>query len=576
MREISARMQSLGLMALVLAVFAPALGAPLNPLDDRAIVQWLYNLQGFPFHDIFGRTTDYYYRPVLLLTYLTDLYLWGAETSFMHLENLLLHAANTVLVFACARKSIAVWFPEHRWLPLVAALLFALHPVNTEAVNWIAARSDLLAGTFVLLATWLLLQAINQRRPLFAWFSLLPLVLGVLSKETAIFFLPAALALVFCATRICPEQKLGGLDRKDYLFLLSPYLFIPMLYLGVRGPGLLSHDSGMGLLRGFIVLDGLSSLQAALAGLGFYARKLLWPWPLNFAIDRVPEDYFWCGLLVVATLIWAVWRRGPVAGMLLACAFFVASALLALLLRPAWTPVAERYLYIPSAFFAMAVVPPGARLYTRFLRKRGGGVMLVLGLALITATTVSRNFIWQDNIRLFEDAVGKSPDFPFAKATLADLLREAGREAEGVALIQTNTAPANLRNADYLDLQRAKLLLEQGQPVAARDMILAKRRRDGQLYYKFQELLVKVDSVLLNDHQANNWPEILGELTSLYNELYAVSRDPFYLYRLGRLYLQIGDRVNAAYCLRQAAVEAPTGAHYKEAAQNLANRLNSP
>jgi hypothetical protein len=138
--------QALGLAFLVLAIFYPALHAPLNPMDDRAIVQWLYSVEGSNAWSILTRSTDYFYRPVLLFTYLLDLKLWGAETSFMHLGNVLLHVANTLLLFACARNVCNRFFPAANWPPFLAALLFAIHPV--KVISWHVSLSCLQPCSF--------------------------------------------------------------------------------------------------------------------------------------------------------------------------------------------------------------------------------------------------------------------------------------------------------------------------------------------------------------------------------------------------------------------------------------------
>jgi tetratricopeptide (TPR) repeat protein len=202
--------------------------------------------------------------------------------------------------------------------------------------------------------------------------------------------------------------------------------------------------------------------------------------------------------------------------------------------------------------------------------------VLLAGMFVVAGTTVSRNFLWQDNVRLFEDAARKAPDFPFVKATLASLLMEAGRKEEAASIIRTNVAPEGLRNADFLDLQRAQLLYENGRVADARTMILAKRRKGKQLYYKFQELLLSVDGALLGAQPDLAPRELVEEYLALHHELYTVYREPFYLYRLGQFYLRLGDRESARKYFHQSAAEAPPGAHYLASARILADRLTSP
>ncbi len=572
--------QALCLAALVLTLFYPALNAPLNPMDDRAIVQWLYNMEGHGVWDFFAHTTGNYYRPVLMATYLLDMRLWGAEASFMHLENVLLHAANVLLVFLCARIVSRRLLPKVTWLPLLAALLFAIHPVNTEAVNWIAGRSDLLACFFVLVATSLLLWGIATGRPFCAYLSILSLAPGFFSKETAVFFVPAALVIILCDNGPLGNDRLRLIERvKSRLPFLLPYLVLPLLYLVVRGLFLLSRDTGLGLAMQFITnrhLDLGAMVQTSLMGLGFYTKKLVAPLPLNFTIFQVPDYYFWVGLFLLPVLGWFVWRRDLIRGLFLASFCLGFSAILAMLLRPAWTPVAERYLYIPSAFFCVAATIAGARLLSRIPCQQAVPMVLVIFFSATAYATVDRNLVWQDNISLFEDAVRKAPDFPFARSVLADLLIEAGRVEEGKAMIRTNEAPEGLRNADFLDLKRAQLLFAEGRNEEARILIIEKRRKDSLLYHTFQKLLAKVDYALLGTLTDQQLQEIYEEIIAVHLELYQAYQDPFYHYRLGQIYLRKGDRESAARHFRLAFQTAPDGAHYKAAAAKLADKLSKP
>ena len=470
MMRLPVRIQALCLAVLVLGGYSFTINAPFNPVDDRALVQWLYNMEGTGFLELFSWKTGNYYRPVLQASYLFDMHFWGAAPSSMHLENVLLHIFNTLLLFACARLVFKCFDSTSQWPPLLAALFFAFHPVNTEAVNWIAGRSDLLACFFVLLATWLLLFALINRRPLYACLSLLPLVPGVFSKETAVFFVPAALCIIYCDNITSNSIREPIRQRiKSRLPYFLPYISLPVFYLLFRVVFLSSWDTGGGLLRQFFYSSEKSfveNVHTAVTGLGFYVKKLFFPWPLNFTIFQVSENFFWVGLLLLFVLIYFALRKGLVGGFFLASFCLGLSAILAMLLRPAWTPVAERYLYLPSVFFSLGMVLCVVRLLPGATYRKVVVIAVVVLFSGTAYATIQRNLVWQDNIALFEDAVAKSPEFPFARSVLADLLIEAGRVEEGRAMIRSNTAPDGLRNADFLDLKRAKLLFDEEQYVS--------------------------------------------------------------------------------------------------------------
>ncbi|MCD6389933.1 MAG: glycosyltransferase family 39 protein [Desulfobulbaceae bacterium] len=580
MKQLSVPMQSLCLVIIVLGVYFSAIYAPLNPVDDRALIDWLYSMEGKSFTEFFTWTTGNYYRPVLQTTYLLDMRLWGAEQSFMHLENVLLHLLNVLLVFACARIAFDRYVSKSQWPPFLAALLFAIHPINTEAVNWVAGRSDLLASFFVLLATWLLLKGLVKNSPLFCWLSLLPLIPGFLSKETAVFFIPAGIVLILCDNSTFGGNRPGLWQRvKVKLPFLFPYLILPFLYLLIRVCFLFSRDAGLGLIGKFFSAGGdppLVVVQKVLTGIGFYFKKLVFPWPLNFTIFQIPDYYFWLGLLLLPLLFYSLWRFNVIGGFFIASFFITTSALLVLLLRPAWTPFAERYLYLPSAFFSIAIVFLFAHLYRGSPPRTAFSLVLVVLFCGTTYATIDRNLLWQDNVLLFEDAVEKSPNFPFARSVLADLLIEAGRVEEGKALIRSNTAPEGLRNADFLDLKRAQLLFIDGDYEQAKSFILTKRRKGKPLYYSFQSLLANVDIRLLRDLKGDEKRQLLDETINLLLELRQVYQDPLYYYRIGKLYLQCDDKKYAGKYFRLASEQAPEGAYYKTAAATLAEKLVKP
>lgn len=564
------------LLGVVLALYYPALAVPLNPVDDHALVQWLYEAADLPVWTLFDHARDVFYRPVLLTTFFFDMRLWGAETSFLHLENILLHVFNVLLLFACARIIFARTLAGRVWPPFLAALLFAIHPINSEAVVWVSGRSDLLAASFMLLALYLLLRGLQANKPGYAWLSTLPLVLGALSKETAVFFIPAAIALVVCIPRPLPSEMDSGKERPRWHFFF-PFLMLPLAYLVLRG--LLAHDAGGNLVRQFFPVTAAGLAQAAITmttGLGFYAKKLFIPWPLNFTIFQISAYYVWVGLPILVALIFSAWRRSVTGGLFLCSAALLFPALLAMVLRPAWTPVAERYLYMPAIFFVLGIVLAGFRIASKASLRPALLLFLLLFCASFAMTTVSRSLLWQDNLALFEDTVRKSPEFPFARSVLADLLIESGRGAEGAALVRENTAPAGLRNADFLDLKRAELLMKEGRYTEARDLIIKARRKEGQLYYEFQKMLVSVDLRLLNKLTGVERQGLLPEIVALYEELQRVTNDPFYYYRLGQLYLQEGDQQSAGRNFRLAALGAPEGSTYKKAAEKLSGKLAPP
>lgn len=121
-------------------------------------------------------------RPLIALAYLWDAFVWGANPLGYHLTNVLFHALNTVLVFLLAR----LLTQANCALALLAALLFALHPVHVEAVVWVVARTDLIS-TFFYLGSLLLFVLYRRSRWRGHYLAALSLfLLGLFSKEMVI------------------------------------------------------------------------------------------------------------------------------------------------------------------------------------------------------------------------------------------------------------------------------------------------------------------------------------------------------------------------------------------------------
>lgn len=545
------------------------------------IANWLVNLEpASVFHDIF-KIDGYYFRPILMGSYVADKYFWGISPSFMHLENILIHAVNVILLFSIAAKIYSKIGINSVYPAFAAGLLFAIHPVNTESVNWIAGRSDLLAGFFFLSAFLCLVIALERDDLLVCAGSFILMLLGVLAKETAAFFVPSALIFIFCydgrVKLVFPDIKLRLRQRLGFYLL---FLAAPAAYLGFRLILNPIRDSGLSLLRQSVTgssHDFVNSVLVLLGGTGFYLKKLIWPFPLNFAIFHVPEYYVLVGMVALCLIVYFVHRRDIIAACYMMCFAVLLSALLALMVRSGWTPVAERYLYIPSACFALGISATVYRLVTASRLYRFIMPVFVLFFIVMAGSVIARNLIWQDNLRLFQDVVKKSPEFPFARSVLADLLRGAGRTEEAAVMVRENIAQQGLRNADFLDLKRAELLMSEGNYGDARRMIFEKRRKEGQLYYEFQKLLLKVDLKLHELHQAGSGQlDFRNEIVSLYKELISVTNDPFYYYQFGIFYMKEGDRVKANRNFRLATEMAPQNASYKLAAGKLAAKMADP
>lgn len=572
------------LVFVVLGVYYPVLFAPTNSVDDRGMIQSIINTEHVSFRELFlPGTSGYYYRPLLWSTYLADKDLWGLEPSFMHLENILLHAINTILIFFITVLISKRYNVESRTFPLLAALLFALHPINTEAVNWISGRTDVLAGLFILLSILFLLKALETDKVLFLALSSVSFLSGCLAKEVAVFFYPAALILIFCYDDI-DKVNLSGIKRFIYKRALYVILFSGMttLYFLFRHFAFKQSDNGLGhLIKNFPHAEAdisaiiLNRLLDCIKVFGFYCKKLFIPWPQNFTIISVSDWYIAVGIIFVLFCFYLAYKRNLVSAFFLTSASFIVPAVLAALTRIAWTPYAERYLYISNTTFSIGIVYAAYVAFKRFQLNRIVPYVIVLIVSLFAYTTVNRNIVWQDNLTLYQDAVEKTSGYPPVKNELAKALIEHGRLEEGMNILKSNRADKSFRNREFAELGRANVMFFQGDAESARKLLLKNLNTSSGAYVPILTRLIKIDEERLKAaEEENKMIKIRHEIIDLYLKLNEVGPSSFYSYRIGQIYLAMHKNREARDFFAKAYNSAPDNAYYKLPAKKLAEKLD--
>jgi Tfp pilus assembly protein PilF len=339
------------------------------------------------------------FRPVTFATLALNWRIAGAGPFGYHLLNLLLHAAVTVLLYLVFRKLLDSFAsgPTVAW---VAALLFAVHPLHTEAVDSISARSELLATGF-LLAAWLL-HLVD--RPILA---LLSFVLALLSKESAVAFVPLVLAGDYARGKLKP------------LYRYASVVGVAVVYLAL----LWTIQGGQFGEKAVSFLDNpLAHLPASLRILN--ALRISWKYlglhvfpatlSCDYSYNAIPIYASWrygaaaavATFLGLGLLLWAFQagkREWVLAGAIYVCGF----AATANLLTPTGTILGERLAYLPSAGFCLLVALIWIQLANR--QSKVAGVVLVVLVLVFAGRTVARNRDWHDNFTLFLSAVRAVP-----------------------------------------------------------------------------------------------------------------------------------------------------------------------
>ena len=359
-----------------------------------------------------------YYRPMMTFAYLVAYKIFGPLPFGFHLTNLVLHVAIVLLLFVLTEQLF-----QDRLLSLIACGLFALHPIHTESVSWIAGITDLELSFFFLLTFLLYLRLVNTRNATScSWLSYLFMVsvyaLALLSKEQAL-VLPA-LAIVyehFYRTGQATAQFSAKWRRYLPLCLLaSAYVAFRLFVLGGFAPA---------IWRPAMPWSGVLLSAAALTGT--YLGKLIWPACLiAFYVfhesGSIRDPHVLAGLaalIVCAGLFVWLWRNARP----LSFALLWMGATIAPVLNPRWMPAqvfAERYLYLPSMGFCWLVGAAVAKLWRearggspsagRALMRQAIAITVLAVGCLYAVRTVERNRDWRSDDVLYRRTLAAQPD----------------------------------------------------------------------------------------------------------------------------------------------------------------------
>lgn len=567
------------LIVLVLGTYYPSIFLPLNSIDDPGLYAYLLNTDTFILKEIFHCPSGAnYYRPLLTLSFYFDKYVWGLEESFMHLENVLLHLFNSLLVYGVVFRVIKLQGENSKLLPLVAAIFFALHPINTEAVNWISGRTDLIACFFILLTAFISLQ---QPTTIFVNFlGAICLLLACLAKETAIFYLPSALLLPFYF-KVKKNGEIASFYRSlyekiAYLFL---FLMVGILYFSIRTNGFSQGNAGLSEVASHVSgekADGIfTSLQLILKTTGFYVKKLLVPFPLNFGIINVSDWYILLGGIVFVLALWLFVNRTLVTYLFVCASAIGSSALMIPLIKQTWTPFAERYMYIPLAFFVAAVTLLIYSVAKRHERYHNVAFILCVIIAVIALYgTVNRTLLWQDNLALYQDTLKKSPGFVPAQNEIANALYARNKTEQAVAIIMSINLPSNLNNRQYGFISKSDAMKNQGDFPGALRYLESALKDPGKHELQIRQRIMKLYDLQLMSSQVDS-AQIYPNLIVTLHRLYYLTNDPFYQYRLGQVYMFQGEREKARDAFQAVVSQAPHHVYYYLAAKRLHEKMSN-
>jgi len=526
-REVAA----LALAAIVVAVFSNCMAATFvwddaaNILDNVRLASW----SGIP--KLFSETitagagiSGGLYRPLLPLTYFLDLRLWGLDPWGYHLTSVLLHAAATVSVF--------YWLVDLAPLPgaALAALLFSLHPMQTEIVANISGRGDTMAILFA--CAGLRLFASRPKTALAC------ALLAILSKENAVMF-PVLLWLQGEAAGRPAKWR----DQAPFWILSAAYTAFHLLLFRFDSPPTAAH----GAMAEF-ASHPLYRLFTYLPTLPMGLRLWLWPTDLHhersWVVYQSLAGSVWKSLVGLALwLAAAAWSRRRYPAVTAGLLWFVIATL----------PTSNLFIVINALFYDHWFIFPGlglALVFSQLVPKSGRPrtIAIAAGLALAcacAAVTRGLNAVWRDSYTLN-----------------SYILRYEPRSAK----IHNNLAAAFLREErwqDGIEQLRMAIALDDEYPQAHHNLAKAydALNRETEAAVEFQRA-IDMNPSLIPPRVCLGWLELRQghseQAEKVFDDaLHIRPYTPSAWLGLAQIRLQRGDRAGAFQALRDGQQWAP-------------------
>ena len=527
----------------------------------------------------FSQDSPSQYFPLVYTVLRIERSAWGLASGGYHWVNILLHAANALLVWGLLRR---LRLP----VPWLAAAFFALHPVQVESVAWVTELKNVLSLFFCLLTAWAWVEFADARPGAWRFYvgALFLQALALLAKSTACSW-PVALLLIL------------WLQGKP-LTARRVWQIVPFFAMGLL-MGLVSiwwerhHQYAVGDAYS---IGWMSRLLIASRAIWFYAAKLVWPFGLSFSYARwqicpaEPLQYLWpAACLIAAAAIWAGGR-----GLKAAAIFYAAmlAPMLGFFMQYAfrYTFVADHYQYVASIGPLALAAAVFDKLLGRVDRAKVfiyAALLMLLGfltwrqcrnyfdsetlwratLGTTPTSTIARNNLshalldkgqWEESISLSREVLAGHPNDPVAQNNLGFALLEKGLVDESISCFEEAIAAQPNDPNPYYNLGRAWLKKQRF------DDAITNFQTSVRLQPDFASAYCNLGYALL---QAGRIPAAISN----YQQSIALEPDFALAHNdLGGILLRLGDTNQARAHFERAAALAP---EFVEARYNLAGLL---
>lgn len=371
------------------------------------------------------------WHPLTWLSLMLDVQLFGSSAAAVHLTNVLLHAANAILVFLLLRRLTGAFGRS-----AVVALFFAVHPMHVESVAWISERKDVLSAFFGLLALFYYARAVSPSASVHRifssscyWLALLFFVLGLISKAMVV-----TLPFVMLLLDFWPLRRFGTLSIPQLLLEKVPFFLLS----GISSIVTFIVQQKSGAVSSLAWVPLQVRVENAFISCLHYVTGIFWP--VNLATPY-PHTAHWpawyialAALLVVALCLLAVALRKSFPFVFTGWFWFVGMLIPVIgLVQIGMSPMADRYVYLPLIGLLLAVVWGAHEVFARWQSPRNV-VMCATTLLLLAcaAHAVNQVGVWKNDETLFGHDLAVTENNYIAAIQLATWYAKNGRTQEAL------------------------------------------------------------------------------------------------------------------------------------------------
>ncbi len=525
-------------------------------VENPSIMLWKYAWVHFAI-DLYHSYSNYY-RPLQMLTYMVDFSLWRFNTFGYHLTNTFLHIGVSILLLFFIYA-----ITKNKPLSFLGAFFYAIHPVHTASVTYIAGRADPLVTLFMLAALIFFHYHFSGPTRFYARLcygaSLLFFILALLSKEVAV-MLPAI--ILVHAYLVVDKDDVVRSGRYIPFHFISPFIVVLGVYLVLRSNAL-NFQQGVVIFHGHGVYERLLTSVKAIAK---YFEVIFFPLQLHME-RNIPyaqsffEQAVLISMVVILMVVWLVVRVSRFSKIALYGFLFFAITLLPVMnIYPLTNNMAEHWLYTPMVGMSILVASLSVNIWNS--RKGIRPILITIFLLYVVffcCRTFLRNFDWRDRFTIYSQTLQHNPRSIKMLNNIGNLFQASGDMS--MALLY-HTAAAEIAPGEY----RTRLNL-------------------GLDYEKMGKLKEALKQYRLSKYFKHNYAKAYYNMGNVFEKLgkydmaidsyvRAIRNDRFHIgarLHLGNVYYELGY-LQTAKEVYEELIEVNPSVH--EAYNNLGNTLS--